>query len=118
MAQSQSSGAAWGGPPPVLTLPGGKAVRPWLVLGALMFGFFMSLLDATIVNVSLVNIQIKLNSDLITTSWVISAYNLVFASLLITCGRLADVLERRSRRLTIAPLFLSATSAFASCCFD
>lgn len=60
-----------------------------------MFGFFMSLLDATIVNVSLVNIQIKLNSDLITTSWVISAYNLVFASLLITAGRLADVLGRK-----------------------
>ena len=36
---------------PVLTMRG-KTVNPWLVLFSLVFGFFMSLLDVTIVNIS------------------------------------------------------------------
>jgi EmrB/QacA subfamily drug resistance transporter len=60
-----------------------------------MFGFFMSLMDATIVNLAIANIQKNLNTNLITVSWVLSAYNLVFASLLIPMGRLADQFGRK-----------------------
>ncbi|MEI6045818.1 MAG: MFS transporter, partial [Chloroflexota bacterium] len=91
----ERSGNGWDTPPPALTLPGGRAVNPWLVLTSLMFGFFMSLLDATIVNIALTNIQTSLKADLTTVSWVLSGYNLVFAVLLVTMGRFADQFGRK-----------------------
>src|SRR6266487_639323 len=68
---------------PVLTLRG-KPVNPWLVLFSLVFGFFMSLLDVTIVNIAIPSIQSNLHTDLTTVSWVLNAYSLVFAMLLVT----------------------------------
>ena len=68
---------------PVLTIRG-KAVNPWLVLVSLVFGFFMSLLDVTIVNIAIPSIQSGLNTDLTTVTWVLNAYSLVFAILLDT----------------------------------
>jgi EmrB/QacA subfamily drug resistance transporter len=78
-----------------LTLPNGKAVNAWLVLLSIIFGFFMSLLDATVVNIAITDIQQSLNSDLTTVSWVFNAYNLVFAVLLVTMGRFADQFGRK-----------------------
>ena len=85
----------WGGPQPVLTLPGGRAVNPWLVLLSIMLGFFMSLLDATITNIALTNIQTNLKTDLTTVSWIINAYSIAFAALLVTMGRFADQFGRK-----------------------
>ncbi|HEY7416458.1 MAG TPA: DHA2 family efflux MFS transporter permease subunit [Ktedonobacteraceae bacterium] len=68
----------------------GRIVNPWLALASLVFGLFMALLDATIVNIAIPAIQTGLKTDLTSVSWVINAYNLVFAVLLITIGRLAD----------------------------
>lgn len=85
----------WGGPQPVLTLPNGKTVNPWLVLLSIVFGFFMSLLDATITNVALTNIQNDLKTDLTTVTWVINAYSIAFAALLVTMGRFADQFGRK-----------------------
>lgn len=79
---------------PVLTIRG-KPVNPWLVLISLVFGFFMSLLDITIVNIAIPNIQSKLNTDLTTVTWVLNAYSLVFAVLLVTMGRFADQFGRK-----------------------
>src|SRR5437588_12083343 len=79
---------------PILTLRG-KPVNPWLVLVSLIFGFFMSLLDITIVNIAIPNIQSKLNTDLTTVTWVLNAYSLVFAVLLVTMGRFADQFGRK-----------------------
>src|SRR6266705_6788562 len=79
---------------PVLTLRG-KPVNPWLVLISLVFGFFMSLLDVTIVNIAIPNIQSNLHTDLTTVSWVLNAYSLVFAMLLVTMGRFADQFGRK-----------------------
>src|SRR5437868_5746760 len=79
---------------PILTLRG-KPVNPWLVLISLVFGFFMSLLDITIVNIAIPNIQSKLNTDLTTVTWVLNAYSLVFAVLLVTMGRFADQFGRK-----------------------
>lgn len=92
--QGQPAGN-WGGPPPVLTLPNGKVVNPWLVLLSIVFGFFMSLLDATITNIALTSIQTDLKADLPTVSWVINAYSLTFAALLVTMGRFADQFGRK-----------------------
>ena len=79
---------------PVLTLRG-KPVNPWLVLISLVFGFFMSLLDVTIVNIAIPSIQSDLHTDLTTVTWVLNAYSLVFAVLLVTMGRFADQFGRK-----------------------
>jgi EmrB/QacA subfamily drug resistance transporter len=80
---------------PHLTLPGGRDVNPWLVLLSIMLGFFMSLLDATITNIALTSIQTSLKTDLTTVSWVINAYLIAFAGLLVTMGRFADQFGRK-----------------------
>jgi len=79
---------------PVLTIRG-KQVNPWLVLISLIFGFFMSLLDVTIVNIAIPSIQSDLHTDLTTVTWVLNAYSLVFAVLLVTMGRFADQFGRK-----------------------
>ncbi len=79
---------------PVLMIRG-KPVNPWLVLISLVFGFFMSLLDITIVNIAIPSIQSSLNTNLTTVTWVLNAYSLVFAILLVTMGRFADQYGRK-----------------------
>jgi len=74
---------------PVLMV-GAKPVKPWLVLTAVLFGFFMAVLDMTIMNIAIPSIQTGLKADLLSTSWVLNAYNLMYAVLLITVGRFAD----------------------------
>jgi EmrB/QacA subfamily drug resistance transporter len=104
-------------PPPVVTIRA-KPVKPWLVLTAVLFGFFMALLDTTIVNIAIPSIQTNLSADLRSTSWVLNAYNLMYAVLLITVGRLADQYGRR-RLLLIAMILFSLGSlgcAFAQAC--
>src|SRR5947199_2953007 len=67
------------------------AHNPWLVLIALCIGFFMILLDTTIVNIAIPNMIDKLHASLDEILWVINAYILVYAVLLITAGRLGDL---------------------------
>jgi EmrB/QacA subfamily drug resistance transporter len=65
--------------------------NPWLVLVVLTMGFFMILLDMTIVNVAIPSMSAGLNATLDQILWVINAYVLVYAVLLITAGRLGDL---------------------------
>jgi EmrB/QacA subfamily drug resistance transporter len=62
-----------------------------LVLISLSVGFFMIMLDTTIVNVALPSLADGLHASLDQVVWVVSAYLLVFATLLIPCGRLGDI---------------------------
>ena len=64
---------------------------PWLVLVTLCLGFFMILLDTTIVNIAIPDMIDKLDASLDEILWVINAYILVYAVLLITAGRLGDL---------------------------
>src|SRR5712664_718694 len=68
--------------------------NPWLVLLVLTMGFFMILLDTTIVNVAIPAMSSNkgdgLNTTLDEILWVLNAYILVYAVLLITAGRLGD----------------------------
>jgi EmrB/QacA subfamily drug resistance transporter len=64
--------------------------RAWRALGVLLIGMFMSLLDATIVNVALPTIRTSLNASEATLSWIISGYALAFGLALIPAGRLGD----------------------------
>src|SRR4051812_47606681 len=69
--------------------------RRWWALGALSASLFMIMLDNTVVSVALPSIQRDLGTSLSQLEWVINAYAMVFAVLLITGGKLADYLGRR-----------------------
>jgi len=60
------------------------------------FGAFLAFLDATIVNVAFPSIRESFpDTSIGELSWVLNAYNIVFAAFLIVCGRLTDLLGRR-----------------------
>ena len=77
----------------VTTAPNSLGVstkRAWQALGVLLIGMFMSLLDATIVNVALPTIRTSLSANEATLSWIIAGYALAFGLVLIPAGRLGD----------------------------
>jgi EmrB/QacA subfamily drug resistance transporter len=67
----------------------------WWTLVAVCLGTFMLLLDVTIVNVALPDIQRALNSGFGDLQWVVDAYALTLAALLLAAGSLADLYGRR-----------------------
>ena len=69
--------------------------RKWWTLAAVSFGLFMIMLDNTVVNVALPTIQRGLGISVSELEWVVNAYALTFGVLLLTGGKLADLLGRR-----------------------
>jgi EmrB/QacA subfamily drug resistance transporter len=67
----------------------------WRIFGVMMIGWAMSLLDVSIVNISIPTLEREMSTDVATVTWVINAYNIVFAVLLVSMGRLADQLGRK-----------------------
>jgi EmrB/QacA subfamily drug resistance transporter len=65
------------------------------IFAVMMIGWAMSLLDVSIVNVSVPELQRELDADVDSITWVVNAYNLAFASLLVASGKLADQFGRR-----------------------
>src|SRR3977135_3911603 len=70
--------------------------NPWLVLVVLTTGFFMIMLDTTIVNVAIPAMSAGLKTTLDQILWVLNSYILVYAVLLITAGRLGDLFGQRN----------------------
>ncbi len=83
--------------------------RKWWTLVTVCVGTFMLLLDVTIVNVALPKIQAGLGSSFTDLQWVVDAYSLTLAALLLTSGSLADLLGRR-RIFAIGLVIFSAAS--------
>src|ERR1700719_933333 len=73
-----------------------KRSNPWVVLVVLVTGFFMIMLDTTIVNVAIPAMSAGLKISLDGILWVLNAYILVYAVLLITAGRLGDLYGQRN----------------------
>ena len=73
----------------------GPEQHKWWTLVAVSLGTFMLLLDVTIVNVALPDIQSALHSSFSDLQWVVDAYALTLAALLLTAGSLADLFGRR-----------------------
>jgi EmrB/QacA subfamily drug resistance transporter len=69
--------------------------RKWWALAAVTFSLFMIMLDNTVVSVALPAIQRSLHASLSELEWVVDAYALAFAVLLLSGGKLADFLGRR-----------------------
>jgi len=66
-----------------------------LTLGAMCFALFMAMLDNTVVNVALPSISADLGSGISGLQWIVDAYTLVFATLILTGGTLGDILGRK-----------------------
>ena len=69
--------------------------RKWWTLVLVSIATFMLLLDVTVVNVALPDIQRELNASLSSLQWVVDAYSLMLAAFLLTAGSLGDRLGRR-----------------------
>ncbi|MFJ6080241.1 MFS transporter [Streptomyces sp. NPDC092369] len=70
--------------------------NPWAILITLSLGFFMTLLDLTIVNIAIPDLGADLDASLDEILWVVNAYTLALAVLLITGGRLGDLRGKRN----------------------
>lgn len=86
-------------------------VSPWLVLIVLTLGFFMILLDTTIVNVAIPSIIDGLHASLDQILWILNAYILTYAVLLITTGRLGDMIGPKKLFLTGLVIFTLSSAA-------
>src|SRR5262245_37241500 len=72
-----------------------RAAHPSIALAVIVTCPLMLILDATIVNIALPNIQRSLHFAATSLSWVVSAYSLAFGGLLLLGGRSGDILGRR-----------------------
>ena len=78
-----------------MALPDTRTRSPWATLTVLALAQFMVVLDVTIVNVALPNMQAALHFSPDDLQWVISAYTLAFGGFLLLGGRISDLLGRR-----------------------
>jgi DHA2 family methylenomycin A resistance protein-like MFS transporter len=92
---AQANGAANPGP------------SPWIALAAVCLGFFVIQLDVTIVNVALPTIQRDIGGSVAGLQWVLDAYTLALAAVMLTAGSAAD-------RLGAKRVFLIGLAAFAA----
>src|SRR5262249_51954066 len=85
--------------------------RKWWTLAAVSFGLFMIMLDNTIVNVALPSIQSSLHLKISELEWVVTGYALTFGALMLTGGKLADLMGRRL--IFVAGLVIFTLSSLA-----
>lgn len=81
--------------------------RPWPALWTIVLGFFMILVDTTIVTVAIPRMQSDLGTDLTTLLWVTSAYLLAYAVPLLITGRLGD-------RFGLKTMYMSGLAVFTA----
>ena len=89
--------------------------RPWKILLVTSVAVFMSFLDATIVNIAFPDIERSFpDASLGDLSWILNAYNIVFAALLVPAGRVADMVGRRKMFFVGLWTFLGASALAAA----
>lgn len=91
--------------------------NPWAILLVLCLGFFMVLLDLTIVNIAIPSMIDGLKAGLDQILWVLNAYTLTYAVLLITAGRLGDRFGQRNL-FAIGLFIFTVASAFCGLAQD
>src|SRR6478609_1453822 len=84
--------------------------NPWFALWAMVIGFFMILIDSTIVSVATDSILVGLQTDLNSVVWVTSAYLLAYVVPLLVAGRLGDQFGPKNIYLTGLVLFTAASA--------
>jgi len=79
----------------IMRLAAGNVPARSATLTTVLAVLFLTFLDTTVVSVALGNIQYDLGAGVIPLQWVVNAYSLVFASLMLTAGSLSDRLGRK-----------------------
>jgi EmrB/QacA subfamily drug resistance transporter len=85
--------------------------RAWVALAVVCLGQFMVVLDSSIVNVALEDIQADLHFSAAALTWVVNAYLVTFGSFMLVAGRLGDLVGRRRVFLWGVALFTLASAA-------
>jgi len=85
-------------------------IRHPLVLASVCLGYFMAVLDSTVVNVALPDMARSLGTGIAGMQWVVDGYALLFASLLLTAGALGDRLGNRGMFVAGLALFTLASA--------
>ncbi len=67
----------------------------WFVMAAISMGILLATIDGSIVNISLPTLVRQLNTNFATVQWVVLAYLLTLAVLLLSVGRLADMIGKK-----------------------
>jgi EmrB/QacA subfamily drug resistance transporter len=68
----------------------------WLVFSATAMGLFLATIDGSIVNIALPALSVELNTDFGIVQWVVLAYLLTIVTLLLSVGRLADMVGKKN----------------------
>src|SRR5947199_9054615 len=84
-------------------------VKRWRAFALLAVAYFMTIIDLTIVNVSLPTIGRDLHFSQTSLQWVVTAYALTFGGFLLLGGRTADLLGRRRVLMAGLALFTAAS---------
>jgi EmrB/QacA subfamily drug resistance transporter len=84
--------------------------RKWRVLIVVCVAVFMLLLDITVVNVALPEIDKELNTSFTDLQWVVDAYALTLAAMMLNAGSLGDLLGRKRVFLAGIALFTIASA--------
>ena len=96
---------------PVTTTNPPISRRAWIALAVVCLGQFMVVLDSTIVNVALPDIQASLRFSQADLTWVVNAYLVTFGSFMLVAGRFGDLIGRRRVFLAGIALFTLASMA-------
>ena len=87
-------------------------LKRWAALVVVCFGQLMIMVDSTIVNVALPNIQRDLGFSQADLTWVVNAYLIAYGSFLLVAGRLGDLIGRR--KVFLAGVFLFTVASVGS----
>jgi EmrB/QacA subfamily drug resistance transporter len=88
----------------------GAGPRRWLILAVICTAALMIVLDVTVMNLALPSAQRALGFTNAGRQWIVTAYSLPFGSLLLFCGRLADLIGRKVTFLTGLAGFAAASA--------
>ena len=84
--------------------------RRWAALAVVCLGQLMVVLDATIVNVALPDIQADMRFSQASLTWVLDAYMIAFGSFLLLAGRVGDLIGRKRVFLAGLVVFTAASA--------
>jgi len=105
MPQTVTEGARTG----AVEAPSTQSSKRWWILAIIGIAQLMVVLDATIVNIALPSAQADLGFSNGNRQWIVTAYSLAFASLLLLGGRIADLFGRKSAFLVGVGGFAAAS---------
>src|ERR1700735_251533 len=89
--------------------------RRWLILPILCLSVFLVVVDNTIVNVALPTLNRHMGASITSLQWIVDAYSLAFAGLLLAGGGIGDRLGRKGT-MQVGLIFFGIFSAVAAAC--